>query len=151
MASASVTGAVIERYATFTINSTAKLYFHEAPLRDTAAAAVAPPYVVLQDDGTTVDYEFEEAPIELTRLRFEVYATSLANADAIASAIRYNAGTITAGSGMDHTESLPLTGMDHMAMIRISEQRWQEGDRSTTGTPIYRISMRYEVTVKRTA
>lgn len=151
MASASVIGAVIERYETFTINSTAKIYFHEAPLRDGTGEEVHPPYVVLKDDGTEIDFEFEEAPIERTRLRFEIYATSLASADSIASAIRYNGGSITAGSGMDHTKTLGLTGLDHMAMVRLSEQRWQEGDRWASASPVFRCQMVYEVTAKRTA
>ena len=151
MASASVIGALKERYETFTINSTAKLYFHEAPLVDGSGNQVNPPYVVLMDDGTEVAHEFEENPIETTRVRFEVYATTLASADSIASAIRYNGGTITAGSGMDSSESLPLTGMDHMNIDRLREQRWKEGARGTSATPVYRCSMQYEVVVKRTA
>jgi len=152
MASISVIGAVIERYETFTINSTAKIYFDEAPTRDGSGVAIVPPYVVLRDGGTSPDYAFERScVIENTTLTFEIYATGLASADAIASAIRYNGGAIDAGSGMDFATTLPLTGQTLLQMVRTSEQRNVEGGRGVDATDVYKVTMTYVVQTQRTA
>jgi hypothetical protein len=151
VASASVVGAVIERYGTFAFTPKPTMYFAEAPYRDGSGAAVVPPYVVLVDEGTVPDYDFEENPLEITRLRFEVYALGLALADAIASGIRYDGGSVSAGSGMDFTASLPLTGMTLKEMVREREQRFVEQSRDGSSTDVYRISMAYRVQVLRTA
>lgn len=147
----SVIAGVITRYETFTINSTAKIWFHKAPERDGSGAAVVPPYVVLQDDGTTPEYDFEFNPIETTRLRFEVYAATLAAADAIAAGIRYNGGAINAGSGMDFASAMTLTGQTLKEMVRESEQRFQEPQRGVTAGFVFRVRMAYKVEVQRTA
>lgn len=145
MPSASVTGAVIARYEAFTIAATVPVWFHEAP------ASASLPYVVLQDDGTRPEYDFEYNPVETTALRFEVYHTSLASADAVASAIRYNGGGVADGDGMDFADALDLTGQTFKRMERKSEQRFVEGPRSTSATPVFRVRMAYEVETVRTA
>ena len=146
----SVIAAVLARYETFTVNSTAKIWFYEAPERDGSGAAVVPPYVVLQDDGTTPEYDFEYNPIETTRLRFEVYATSLASADAIAQGIRYNGGAVNAGSGMDFAASLTVTNQVYKAMVRESEQRFQEPQRGADASRVFRVRLVYKVETLRT-
>ena len=151
MASASVAGAVIERYGTLTFTPKPTLYFGEAPYRDGSGNPVVPPYVVLVDEGTTTEYDFEYHPVETTRLRFEVYALGLALADAIASGIRYDGGLVTAGAGMDFAASLPLTGMTLKAMVREREVRSVENARDGSSTDVYRVSMAYRVEVLRTA
>lgn len=145
MASASATGAVIERYESFTIAATVPVYFHEAP------ASAALPYVVLTDLGTVPDFDLEYNPLERTTLEFHVYHTSLANADAVASAIRFNGGAVNAGDGMDFADDLPLTGQAYKAMVRRSEQRFTEGPRGPAATPVFRVVMRYTVDTLRTA
>jgi hypothetical protein len=147
----SVVAGVISRYETFTINSTAPIWFHEVPERTGAGAAVVPPYVVLQDDGTTPEYDFEYNPVETTRLRFEVYASTLAAADAIAAGIRYNGGSITAGAGMDFAAALTATGQTFKAMARESEQRFLEPQAGANAGPVYRIRLVYRVQMLRTA
>lgn len=154
MSSASVVGAVVERYAGFAVASTAPLYFGEAPLRNAAGAAVVPPYVVLVDDGTQVGYDLELNPFETTHLRFEVLAPTLAQADAIAAGIRLNGQPVAAGAGMDFCEmgtGLDLIGLSLKTMFRESERRSQEPDRGADAKPVYRVSMRYVVECQRTA
>jgi hypothetical protein len=146
MPSISVIGAVIERYESFAISATVPMWFHEVPAEEDS-----PPYVVLVDEGTTPQYTTEYEPLETTRLRFEIFHTSLAGADNVVSAIRYNAGAIAAQLGMDFAASLPLTGSNFLGMKRDREQRFVEGPRGLGGVPIFRVSMSYTVTAKRTA
>lgn len=151
MASASVTGAVIEKYGGFAFTPKPTLYFAEAPYRDGSGNAVVPPYVVLVDEGTVPEYDFEYNPIETTRVRFEVYALGLALADAIASGIRYDGGAVAAQAGMDFASSLPLTGMTLKEVVREREVRSVEKARDGSATDVYRVSMTYRVQVVRTA
>lgn len=145
MASASVTGAVIERYEGFTIAATVPIWFHEAP------ASASLPYVVLVDFGTVPEWDFEHTPMEQTTLEFHVYHTSLAAADAVASAIRYNGGDTAAGAGMDFAAALPLAEMELKRVERKSEQRFAESPRGAVATPVFRVVMRYVVDALRTA
>ena len=148
---ASVIAAVIERFNTLTFAAVPapKLWFDEAPLRDGAGATVTPPYVVLKDDGTVPDYDFELMSIEVTTFRFEIYAPGLAAADAIADVIRYGVGAIAAGMGFDFATTLEVTGQTLMQCVRDFEQRFQEADRGTDSKPVFRVRMRYRVQMQR--
>lgn len=143
---ASVIAAVLERYDTFAITSTAVIYFDEAPARAAAGHVVEAPYVVLKDDGTTPDYDLHGNVIgETTLLRFEVYGDSLAQVDAISVGIRWNGGAVDAGLGMDHADSLTVTAQTFGGMFHEREQRFQETARGVNAGLIFRNTMRYRV------
>ena len=148
-----VPAAVLARYETFTINSTAPIWLHEAPLRDGSGDPVVPPYVVLHDDGTDRAETFEYYHWEVSRLRFEVYAASQAQADAIAAAVATNGGTVAAGSGMDYAAGLDLAaGMTFKGLRPDREpRRFQEGDRGGGADLVFRISLSYVAEVLRAA
>jgi hypothetical protein len=147
--SPSVIGAVLEKVAGLTLPAGTTVWFDESPMR-TAAGPVLPPYVVLQDDGTAGDHTFEGLPWELTRFRLEVYARSLAEADAIALAIRFNGQPIASFAGLDFG-TLPLTVQHQKSAVWEREQRFQEPARAADAEPVFRISMTYRVEASRPA
>lgn len=151
MASASVVGAVKERYESFTVAATVPIWFGYVPLKDGAGNAVNPPFVLLEDLGTTPEQDFEYNPVETTRIRFTIYATRLADVDATASAIRYNGGSISAGLGMDNAASLPLTGMTLKHVTREQEVRGVSTPPNLTAERVHYCQMTYAVDVLRTA
>lgn len=151
MASTSVPGGVIARIQSFAFPETVSVWLSEVPLRNAVGAAVVPPWVCVTDDGMTPDYDFELNPIETTQLRVEVYALTLAQADAIVAVVRYNGGGVAAGAGLDFAAALPLTGLTLKSCVRQGEQRAQETQRGTDATPVFHVTMRYEVECLRTA
>lgn len=146
----SVIAAVIERFNTLAWGSPApKLWFDEAPIRDGAGAAIAPPYVVLKDDGTAPEYDYELNVLETTTFRFEVYAPTLAEADSIANTLKYNSQSIAGGAGFDFAAALSVTSYTLKSCVRDMEQRFQEGDRGADAKPVFRVRMRYKVEMLR--
>lgn len=141
---ASVIAAVLDRYDTFTVASTATAYFDEAPARDA-------PYVVVKDDGTEPTPDFKNNPIETTRLRFEVYGTTLTQADAVALGIRFNGGALDGGAGFDRASTLSVTNQTLLSARWLSEQRFQEGGRGPSAGIIFRVRCEYEIRMVRTA
>lgn len=146
MASASVIGAVLEKYDLLTFSGRPPIYFDQAPAKTVGGAALVPPYVVLKDDGTAPDYTLDLVPVESTRVRFRVYALTLAAADAIAVGIKWDQGVPTARQGFDFAETLPLTGaslLDHGA-VRTREQRSRTAD-TLSGGPVYLVELSYTI------
>jgi hypothetical protein len=147
--STSFVGAFIELYETLAFSPRPAIYFDEAPLDRTATTVAA--YVVLKDEGVTVTYDAEYHPYETARLRFEIYAPTLAAADLVASGIRYNGGAPSARAGFDFTELLPMTGFEELDVRRVSEVRTQEAARGVGGALVFHVSMAYAVKGYRTA
>jgi hypothetical protein len=150
---ASTIGAVVVRYNALTFaTKPSKLWLGPdgVPLRD-GTTAVSLPTVELIDDGTRVDYDFEENPLEITDFRFIVRAVTLAAADTIAAGLRYDGGAITAGSGFDFC-TLTITGQTSKSVIRQSEQRSRVSDiHDPEGKPVHQIVMRYQAQTLRTS
>jgi hypothetical protein len=152
----SVIAAVLDKVAGLTMPTGVLFFFDEAPLKSGptgSAVAVVPPYVVLQDDGTDVTEHLDGAPgrpWEVTAFRLEVYATSLAQADQIAAAVRYNGQPIDARAGLDGG-TLTLTGQDLKSVLRGREQRFQEPGRGSDAKPVFRCRLSYTVSTLRTA
>jgi hypothetical protein len=149
-----VIGAVVERLAGLSLPAGTTVWLDDAPVKDAAGAAVAPPYVVVRDDGTTPEFDFQLNPVETTAVRVECYGATLAAADALAAAVRYGGGAVDAGGGLDFCEAgagLPLTGQSLETVVRQSEQRTRESARGSAGSPVYRVTLRYEVRCLRTA
>lgn len=151
MASASVVGAVKERYETFTIAATVPMYFGYVPTMTAADTPVNPPYILMEDLGTTPTEDYSGNPVEVTNLALTVYATQLSDVDATASAVRYNGGAVGSGAGLDRSASLPLTGMTLMRCVRRHEQRGATSTPNLTAQRVHFCRMEYEVQVLRTA
>ena len=153
MAAESVVGALIGRWSSVTTSGfPQKLWFGEAPLYD-SSGAVALPYVVLIDRGTTPDFDLEENPIERTEVTFEIYAVTLAEADSIAKRIKYGGAAFTAGSGYDFASSLDFASGIRLftnGVQRTREQRYREAARDGSAQPVHRIEIDYTVTTLRT-
>jgi hypothetical protein len=151
MASASVLGAYLERYNTFTVAATVKLYVTFVPPKNSAEAAVNPPLGLLEDLGTEPTEDFELNPIEVTRLKHTLYAASDADVDSYASAVRYNGAGIGSGSGMDFAASMPLTGLTLLECRREREVRGRASFYSISAQPLFFCEMTYRITCLRTA
>jgi hypothetical protein len=150
---ASTIGAVVARYGALTFaTKPTKLWLGPdgVPLRD-GTTVVSLPTVELIDDGTDVEYDFEENPLEITKFRFVIRAVTLAAADTIASGLRYDGGLITAGSGFDFC-TLTITGQTSKEVVRLSEQRSRVSDaHDPEGKPVHQIIMNYRAQCLRTA
>lgn len=141
---ASVIAAVLERLESFTYAGAVPVYFDEAP------GGTTPPYVVLKDDGTVPNYTLEyKLANEITTLRLEVYALSLASLDAISEVIRYNGGGVSDGAGLDNCD-LTVTGQECESVVRDFEQPFQEQARYDADALVFRNTMRYRVAMQRT-
>lgn len=151
---ASVIAAVLDRVDSFTwtpVGTTPTVWFDEVPIRDSAGAAIAPPYVCFHDDGTTPSYTFEYDHEEETALRVEVYGTSLAQVDAMVKVLKFNSGAYNAGAGLDFASSLTVTDYDFLSCQRLKEQRFQEANRNGSGSLVFRCRMQYIVKMNRSA
>lgn len=151
MASASVQGACKERLESFTYPSATPVYFGYVPPMSAADTPVNPPYILLEDLGTTPTQDFEYNPLETTRLKLTVYATQLSDVDAIASVVRFNGGSVSAALGMDNAATLPLTGMTKKHVTRTQELRGVTTTPNLTAQRVHFCEMSYEVEVLRTA
>lgn len=152
MASASVIGCLIEYYGTLSFSGKPAIYFDEVPLVGTTTAdKIAPPYVVMHDDGMTPEFDFEfNVPFETTQVRLEVFATTLALLDAYIDGIKYNGAAINAAAGFDFAVLNTYTKGVWMATVRTREQRFQESPRAAAAGLIFRGRLQYEVKVQRT-
>ena len=145
----SVIAAVMAKYDTLAFAPRPPIYFNEAPVKDAAGAAVLPPFVELFDLGTTFAYTFEYVPVETTTLRLDVYAPSLAAADAIADGVRFGGGGTTDKLGLDHCPDLPLTGLRGLDLSLEKVARSLEGPRGGTASLVYKVALTYTATAQR--
>ena len=153
MASVSAIGALQDLYDTLSFaTKPAKLWVDGVPIKDSTTATNLPTAELL-DLGMTVDYDFEQHPIEKTTVNVIIRATTLFAADTIAAGIRYNGSAPTANAGFDFATlaTFPLTGQTLLECMRVGEQRNREPYDSKTGDPVYRVTMTYEITPLRTA
>lgn len=145
----SVIAAVMAKYDTLAFTPRPPVYFQEAPTKDAAGAAVAPPFVELFDLGTTFQFTFEYVPVETTTFRLDVYAPTLAAADAICDGVRFGGGGTTARLGLDHCPDLPLTGLAGLDLSPGRVVRSLDGPRGGTASLVYKVSLTYTATAQR--
>lgn len=147
MSTLSVTGAVRDRYNSFTSVPTLAM-FDTPPSIDNAQ--VYPPYVVIVDDGMTPSYEMEHTVMEVTNLGFMIYSGTLDEVDAIVEKIKYNGGAINAGLGMDFG-SLPslATQYGDLEIRRVSEKRFAAIATGKSAQRIHGCELRYRITLYR--
>lgn len=106
MATTSIIAAVITKYEALTAAgfpgaARPRIDFGKAP-QLVGGLPLRPPYVVLRDLGaprTVLD--FERNSLATPRFAFEVRANTLADVDAIVTAVRLNGGTVGQGLGFD--------------------------------------------------
>jgi hypothetical protein len=135
--------------ANFPSSTRPNVYFDEVPAKDGGGNAQRPPFVVIKDNGTTPSYEFERSARETTEIDFEVYAAELGDVDTIVNAIRYNGGSVSAGSGFDFgTFSGLASGLTTHEIKRVREQRFQAGF-GVSGQLIHGCRLSYRVTLLR--
>lgn len=157
MAATEAVLAALDKYnaltaANFPAATRPAIYFDEAPPVDSAGASEYPPYVVLKDEGTTPVLEFERQVTDLTTLRFEVYATSLATVNGVITAIRFNGGAVGAGAGFDYgTFPTLAAGYSTVQIKRVSERRFRAGTWGFGAQIIHAGELRYEVLILRTS
>lgn len=145
---ASAVAAVISKYKSFTFATSdhARIWFHEKPNTDGTPTAIAPPYSVIKDKGTSFSYTFEYVPIETTKIDLELYTNSLADVDAMIDVVRFNGGTPQQKLGLDNTTSLVLTNGRYNIEVGLKNiVRSLESQRGVTGSLVYKAVMSYEV------
>ena len=149
--SLSVIGAVLLKYDALPFSPKPPAYFDQAPFRDAAGAAVALPYAVVTDDGTTFGENFGHVPVETTAFRIDLFAGSLAEADAAAHSVRFGDGGIADARGLDGAYSLPLNGLRLMSLVLVNVARQLDAARDGTARQVFRVTMRYSVQCQRDA
>ena len=149
MAIQSVIAAVMARYDA--LPGVPPVFFAQAALHKPGdgqtAAYPLPPFAILTDGGTTPTSTFEFDLRESTRLEFTIYGRTLAEADLAAFAVRFGGGPRTGTAGMDHADSLPLPNATLLAMVCASHRRGLDRNRTDAGTPVYTVTLTYDVLV----
>lgn len=145
---ASPISACLAKYDALTFAGKPDRYFQDAPRSD--GAQVRPPYVVISDEGATVRYDFEAVAWEVHRVRFDVYADTLAACDATLLGIKYDGQAFSARAGFE-LGTLALASPYAFKSCKraggTAEQRRQEGQRGLTGQRTFSGRLVYEVTV----
>lgn len=80
----------------------AKVFFDGVDIVNSSGVPVGMPYVNVEDQGATPDYEFELNGEEVRKIVVHCYSTKLADVVALANSIMYNGGTPQDALGMDH-------------------------------------------------
>ncbi len=142
----SVVAAAKAKYVTLSGVGSAPLYFDDAPVTDTGGAQVRPPYVVLKAEQSRFEAIGANTLLETTPLTFEVYADTLAAADAIAAAINYSGGGEMGGQGFVYGSMTPGTGTLNKIMPA-GESRRMAGV-GQAGQRVHCVSLRFDVEVK---
>lgn len=148
----SLIGAVVGRLGTLTYPETLSggVWLSEAPPRSATGTPVVPPYLVVTDEGTVPQFDLEYHPYETTTFAVDVYAPTLARADAIAHAVKYGGGALAAGAGLDFAQGLTVTNQAVKDVVRRSERRSQETPRGADAGPVFKVSLKYEAESQRT-
>jgi hypothetical protein len=141
MPSVSIIGAFIERYESLGFSERPDIFFGEAPARKNGATVV-PPYVVVRDNGTSVEHTFE-TPIETGLLEVDVFASTLAGLDRLLIGIRFNNQPPSVSAGMDRSQLEMVQGSVVCLPKRFSYT--MEGPRNDSADPVYKCTMSYEV------
>ncbi|OWK34296.1 hypothetical protein FRUB_10267 [Fimbriiglobus ruber] len=157
MPSTSIIGAIVEFYQSLPVATPSPpsppvpILFDEVPAKDGSGNPYKPPYVLLKDNGTTPSFQtFEYEVIETTDFTFEIYALSLAAADAIALGIRFGAGAYNAAQGFDWCTSLPVTGQTIETILPPKQRRMTDTTRTETIGYVFKVTLDYSVQALRT-
>jgi hypothetical protein len=123
------------------------VYFGEAALKNASGVQPTLPLVVIEDEGSAPDYEFELGGIEVTTLRVSVFATTLVQIDTIVLALKYGGDIPSDQAGLDFGT---LTGLgDYLTFMeckRVKEQRNREHQEYTQTAQIaHKAELIYEV------
>lgn len=150
----SVIASVIERVEGFDwsqfLPTEVKIFAFEAPVTDQEDTPVQPPFVIIIDDGIRYSSTFEAEVKEFQTVRFEIYATSLNQADRILEVIRFNGGTTTSGLGMDRAEFDNLPDFyTNQKCVPVTTQRFQERVRLPNANLCFRCRQVYTIEVQR--
>ncbi len=132
MAADSPVKACIDLYeslsaAAFPLSTRPTIWFDEAPTYD--GGQVRPSYVVIKDGGVNTEStcDMEANVIDTGDVTLEIYADTLANADAIAKAIRWNGSAPSARLGFDFGVLTYNSPFIHLQLHRKTEQRFVAG------------------------
>jgi len=128
-----------------------KLYTFDAPPSD-AGAQVYVPYMVLEDHGTGIEYDFQKTAMEVTELVLHVYGNLLSDVDTIVERVKYNGWGISAGQGLDFG-ALPTLTIDYgnLEVRRMREQRFAALATGKDAQRIHQCDLSYRVTLYRYA
>ncbi len=141
----SAIAAAIARYGTISMSVTKPpLYFADIPQTGATGIALELPYINLVDEGTTPDYDFEHNPVEVTKVRFEAYANTLTEVDALLIGLKYGTTGATAGGGFDYC-TMTITGQQFMECKRVEELRGKAGQLDKTGGYVYEGNLTYTI------
>lgn len=151
----SVIRAAIDLYETLTASnfpggSRPPIHFDLAPQTTGAGAQLDLPYCVLKDGGVVPQFDTERNGIEPTQLTLEVYASTLADVDAVVKAVKWNGQDPGDGAGFDFgTLSLNAPAY-HMALVRQKEQRFVAEGLGKSGQRVHgcRVSYKAQTVVK---
>lgn len=154
---ASVVSAAVTKYGTLAMTGVTRpvLFFDGIPQTGASGAQldIAAGWVNLVDDGTDVGQseesgcDFEYNPIELTKLRFEVFGPTLVFVDAVMVGIKYSTGAATGQLGFDFG-TLTIAGQSLMECRRTREQRSRSSDPGPSGGNVWQGTIWYDVQAK---
>ena len=126
------------------------VYFDQAPEATAAGAQLYPPYVVVRDaSGLAPEYQSDLGGIEVGTLELEVYAGTLADADAAAKAVKWNGGDPVDHLGFDWGTLAIDAPSYFVSLRRVSERRALAGyGRAADGTVrrTHLVTLTYELT-----
>lgn len=151
MATANLIQCMIDKYealtaANFPSSSRPRIDFVEPP-HIVSSAAHDPPYVAIEDIGRTIKpLDFERNNIIDARFRFRVFAREMADVDHIVNAIRFNGGTVGAGSGFDYgtLSTLDTPKFNHQ-IIPVAEPRRLSDRVDKDGQRMHAAELDYKV------
>lgn len=153
MATGALVQSMIDKYEALTAanfpNSTRPRIDFVEPPHLVSAASHDPPYVALEDIGRTITpLDFERNNLVDARFRFQVFARELADVDTIVSAIRFNGGTVGAGSGFDYGTLTTLDGpkFNHQ-ILPIAEPRQLSDRVDKEGQRVHGAELDYKVLI----
>jgi hypothetical protein len=123
------------------------VYFGEAALKNASAVQPTLPFIVIEDQGTAPEYEFELGGIEVTTLQTTVYAVTLAQIDSIVLALKYGGDIPSDQAGLDFGTLTSLGNyLTFMECKRVGEKRDREQQSYTQTAQIaHRCQLTHEV------
>ncbi len=147
MSTLCVIGAVRDRIVSFTDMPLVATF--DEPV-SVANAQVYPSYIVILDEGTVPDYEFEHTVSEVTTLTLMIYADTLDDVAALVEKVKYNGGAINAGLGLDFG-TLPTLATNYgtLEVRRMSETYFAAQATGKSAQRIHGCRMGYRVSLYR--
>jgi hypothetical protein len=148
MATHSYAAAAMTLYDTLTASlfpssTRSPIYFGKAP-QATSAGQRRHPYVVLEDEGSTPEYQSDAGGPESGAFTLTVVADTLADVDRIVAAVKWNGLAPSSKAGFDEGALTLDNPLYHLSLRRTKEVRSYEAD-GKDGPRVHRCVLSYAV------